>query len=312
MFFCNSGAEANEAAFKLARRYGNLRSGGTQNWIVACTNAFHGRTLFTVSVGGQAKYTESFEPLPGHISHIPLNDIAALEAAITPDVCAFVVEPVQGEGGVRPADRAFLTRARELCDAVGALLIFDEIQTGMGRSGSLYAYMEFGVTPDVLTSAKGLGGGFPIGAMLATEQAASALGFGTHGTTYGGNPLACAIAGAVLAEIVDGGVMAGVGERAGRLTTTLDAIGRKTGLFEPARGLGLLIGLPMAEGWRGRAGEVVASGLEHGIWALVAGPDVVRFAPALNISIRELDEGLARFARACEALVAHSAATAPA
>jgi len=193
-FFCNSGAEANEAAFKLARKYAHGKFGPSKSRIVSCLNSFHGRTLFTVSVGGQAKYTEGYEPLPPDIDHIPFNDIAAARAAIGSDVCAVVVEPVQGEGGVLPADPAYLQALRELCDANGALLIFDEVQCGMGRTGDLFAYMGYGVTPDILTVAKALGNGYPIGAMLTTTEIASAFSVGAHGTTYGGNPLAAAVA----------------------------------------------------------------------------------------------------------------------
>jgi predicted acetylornithine/succinylornithine family transaminase len=189
-FFCNSGAEANEAAFKLARKYAHTKFGPAKSRIISCVNSFHGRTLFTVTVGGQPKYTEGFEPLPQQIDHIPFNDIAAARAAIKDDVCAVVVEPVQGEGGVVPASLEYLKELRALCDQTGALLIFDEVQCGMGRTGKLFAYMGYGVTPDILTSAKALGNGYPIGAMLTTDALAATLSVGTHGTTYGGNPLA--------------------------------------------------------------------------------------------------------------------------
>ena len=303
VFFCNSGGEANEAAFKLARRFGNTQS-PRKNQIIAFYNAFHGRTLFTVSVGGQAKYTQGFEPLPGNIKHLPFNDLAALEAAISDDTCAVVLEPVQGEGGILPAEKAFLEGARRLCDRHKALLIFDEVQTGMGRSGKLYAYQHYGVTPDVLTSAKGLGGGFPIGAMLCTRAAAEVLQFGTHGSTYGGNPLGCAVAEAVLDIVNEPALLAGVESRAAHLRAGLDAIGKRHGLFEPARGMGLLIGVPMKDEWKGRAKEVVNAGLRHGLWALVAGPDVLRVAPSLIIEEADIDEGLKRLDAACADLAA--------
>ncbi|MBL6751437.1 MAG: aspartate aminotransferase family protein [Nevskia sp.] len=312
VFFCNSGAEANEAAFKLARRYGNTRSNGRKNGIIAFDNAFHGRTLFTVSVGGQAKYTQGFEPLPGAITHLPYNDLAALEAAISDDTCAVVVEPVQGEGGVMPATREFLEGARRLCDKHQALLIFDEVQTGMGRSGKLYAYMNYGVTPDVLTSAKGLGGGFPIGAMLCTEAAAQVLQFGTHGSTYGGNPLGCAVAETVLDIVNDPAVLAGVEERARLVRDGVDAIGRRYGVFAPSRGLGLLVGVPMAPAWKGKAKDVVNAGLKQGLWCLVAGPDVLRIAPSLVIPLADVAEGLKRLDAACAALVGAGLKTAAA
>src|SRR3546814_928480 len=190
VFFCNSGGEANEAAFKLARRWASTNFGPEKNRIIAFDNAFHGRTLFTVCVGGQPKYSQGFGPLPGGIEHLPFNDIAALEAVMDDKVCAIVMEPLQGEGGLTPATPEFAKAARALCDRHKALLVFDEVQTGNGRTGTLYAYEQLGVTPDVMSTAKGLGGGFPIGAMLTTAEIAKALAFGPHGSTYGGNPLA--------------------------------------------------------------------------------------------------------------------------
>ena len=303
VFFCNSGAEANEAAFKLARRYGNNLAPG-KNRIISFLNAFHGRTLFTVSVGGQAKYTQGFEPIPAGIEHLPFNDLAALEAAMGDDVCAIVMEPIQGEGGILPATQAFIEGARALADKHKALLVFDEVQSGNGRSGHLYAYQHFGVTPDVLTTAKGLGGGIPIGAMLTTAMHAEVLAFGTHGSTYGGNPLACAVAEAVLDTINTPAMMANVSARAAQLREGLAAIGKRYGMFEAPRGLGLLIGAPMSAAWKGRAKEVVNAGLKQGLWTLVAGPDVLRMAPALNISEAEVVEGLKRLDTACAELAA--------
>lgn len=301
-FFCNSGAEANEAAFKLARRYGNTQFGAHKQQIISFHNAFHGRTLFTVTVGGTPKYSQGFEPLPGGVTHLPYNDVAALEAAIGEQTCAVVIEPVQGEGGVTPATTEFLQRARALCDQHKALLIFDEVQTGNGRSGTLYAYQQMGVTPDVLTTAKGLGGGFPIGAMLTTERCAQVLPFGTHGSTYGGNALACAVAGAVLEELLDPALAVNVAARAAQMREGLTAIGQRHGIFEGVRGLGLLLGAPMSAAWKGRAKDVAAAGLRHGVWGLVAGPDVMRLAPALNISEAEMAEGLKRLDAACAEL----------
>lgn len=309
VFFCNSGAEANEAAFKLARRYGNSID-PTKHEIISFYNAFHGRTLFTVSVGGQAKYTQGFEPIPAGITHLPFNDIAALEAAVSSRTCAIVLEPIQGEGGILPATPAFIAAARRLADQHQALLIFDEVQSGMGRSGHLYAYQHYGVTPDVLTSAKGLGGGFPIGAMLATEAAAQVLAFGTHGSTYGGNPLACAVGEAVLDLVNTPAVLDGVGQRVQRIRDGLDAIGRRYGVFAPSRGLGLLIGAPMSEAWRGRAKDIVNAAMAHGVWTLVAGPDVLRLAPSLVISEADIAEGLRRLEAAVAGLVGMPSAAA--
>lgn len=306
VFFCNSGAEANEAAFKLARRYGNTLAEG-KNEIISFYNAFHGRTLFTVSVGGQEKYTKGFEPLPGNITHLPYNDLETLAAHISDRTCAVVLEPVQGEGGITPATREFLEGARRLCDEHKALLIFDEVQTGMGRSGELYAYMNYGTAPDVLTSAKGLGGGFPIGAMLTTRRYAEVLSFGAHGSTYGGNPLACAVAEAVLDIVKERAVLDGVKQRAAQLRQGLDAIGQRYGVFEAARGMGLLIGVPMAAQWKGRAKEFVNAGLRHGVWTLVAGPDVLRIAPSLIIPEADLVDGLERLEAAVAELTAKPA-----
>lgn len=302
VFFCNSGGEANEAAFKLARRWASTNFGPQKHTIIAFDNAFHGRTLFTVCVGGQPKYTQGFEPLPGGIQHLPFNDVAALEAAMNDNICAIVMEPIQGEGGLTPATPEFAKAARALCDKHKALLVFDEVQTGNGRTGTLYAYEQLGVTPDVMSTAKGLGGGFPIGAMLTTAEIAKALAFGTHGSTYGGNPLACAVAGAVLDEICKPELKANVQARSQQLKAGLTQLSERRGLFGAPRGNGLLVGVTMAESWKGRAKEVVNAALKEGLWLLVAGPDVLRFAPALNITEADVAEGLERLDRALAGL----------
>lgn len=302
VFFCNSGAEANEAAFKLARRHASVKYGAHKNQIISFYNAFHGRTLFTVSVGGQAKYTQGFEPLPGGITHLPFNDLAALEAAVGEQTCAVVIEPVQGEGGIMPATPEFIALARQLCDRHGALLVFDEVQSGNGRSGTLYAHEQYGVTPDVLTTAKGLGGGFPIGAMLATADAAASLAFGTHGSTYGGNALACAVGLAALEALVDPALMANVRARSAQLREGLGVLAAEHGLFNGSRGMGLLMGAPLSDPWKGRAKDIVNAAMRHGLWVLVAGPDVLRMAPPLNISEADMAEGLRRLGLACAEL----------
>lgn len=304
VFFANSGGEANEAAFKLVRKHAAVNGHPQKNEIISFFNAFHGRTLFTVSVGGQDKYTKGFEPLPGGITHLPFNDVAALEAAVSDRTCAIVLEPVQGEGGILPATPEFLRRARQLCDQYGALLVFDEVQTGNGRSGTLYAYQQLGVVPDILTTAKGLGGGFPVGAMLTTAKIAESLAFGTHGSTYGGNPLACAVALASLTELSKPELLEGVTLRARLLSEALLAIGQRHGVFSGERGMGLLRGAILAPEWKGRAKEIVNAGMRHGVWTLVAGPDVLRLAPPLNISEADLAEGLKRLDAACAELVA--------
>ncbi|KTC44517.1 MULTISPECIES: aspartate aminotransferase family protein [Pseudomonas] len=298
VFFCNSGAEANEAAFKLARRVAHDKFGPEKYEIVSAINSFHGRTLFTVSVGGQPKYSDGFGPKITGIRHVPYNDLEALKAAVSEKTCAVVLEPVQGEGGVVPADPAYLQGARDLCDQFNALLVFDEVQSGMGRSGELYSYMNYGVTPDILSSAKSLGGGFPIGAMLTTDALAKHFAVGVHGTTYGGNPLACAVAEAVLDVVNTPQVLAGVKARHQRFKTRLEQIGQRYGVFTEVRGLGLLIGCALSDAWKGRAKDFFNAAEQHDLMILQAGPDVVRFAPSLVIEEADIDEGLDRFERA--------------
>ena len=298
VFFCNSGAEANEAAFKLARRVAFDKFGEDKCEIIAATNSFHGRTLFTVSVGGQPKYSDGFGPKIQGISHIPYNDIDALKAAVSDKTCAVVLEPIQGEGGVLPADLAYLQAARELCDQHNALLVFDEVQSGMGRSGALFAYQHYGVTPDILSSAKSLGGGFPIGAMLTTEALAKHLAVGTHGTTYGGNPLACAVGEAVIDTINMPEVLDGVKAKHLRFKTKLEQIGQQYGVFSEVRGLGLLIGAVLSDAWKGKAKAILDAAAVEGVMVLQASPDVVRFAPSLVVEDADIDEGLARLERA--------------
>ncbi|CBA30238.1 aspartate aminotransferase family protein [Cronobacter turicensis] len=300
VFFCNSGAEANEAALKLARKYAHDHYGAQKSGIVAFKNAFHGRTLFTVSAGGQPAYSQDFAPLPPQISHAVFNDLNSAAALINDDTCAVIVEPVQGEGGVVPATKAFLKGLRELCDRHNALLIFDEVQTGVGRTGHLYAYMHYGVTPDVLSTAKALGGGFPIGAMLTTERCAAVMGVGTHGTTYGGNPLASAVAGEVLDLVNTPEMLDGVKARHDALVEQLNAMNQRLGVFKEIRGLGLLIGCVLSDEYAGKAKAMSLAAAKEGAMVLIAGANVLRFAPALNISHQEIETGLARVARACE------------
>ncbi|WP_296271338.1 aspartate aminotransferase family protein [Pseudomonas sp. UBA6323] len=298
VFFCNSGAEANEAAFKLARRVAHDRFGAEKHEIIAATNSFHGRTLFTVSVGGQPKYSDGFGPKIQGITHVPYNDLEALKAAISDKTCAVVLEPIQGEGGVLPADKAYLEGARELCNAHNALLVFDEVQSGMGRTGELFAYMNYGVVPDILSSAKSLGGGFPIAAMLTTTELAKHFAPGTHGTTYGGNPLACAVGEAVLDIVNTRQTLDGVKARSEQFKTRLLALGKQYGLFEQVRGMGLLLGCVLNAEWVGKAKQVLDAATAEGLMVLQAGPDVVRFAPSLVVDEADIEEGLARFERA--------------
>nr|MBF0685180.1 aspartate aminotransferase family protein [Pseudomonas sp.] len=297
-FFCNSGAEANEAAFKLARRYAHDTAGPQKYEIISAVNSFHGRTLFTVTVGGQSKYSDGFGPKIEGISHVPYNDLEALKAAISDRTCAVVLEPIQGESGVLPADQAYLEGARKLCDEHGALLIFDEVQTGMGRTGELFAYMHYGVQPDILTNAKSLGGGFPIGLMLTTDKVAQHFSVGTHGTTFGGNPLACAVAETVVDIVNTPEVLQGVRERHERFKTGLLELGERYGVFSQVRGMGLLIGCVLSEAWKGRAREIFDAAEREALMVLQAGPDVIRLAPSLIIEEADIAEGLARLDRA--------------
>ena len=231
------------------------------------------------------------------------NDLEALKAVISARTCAVVMEPLQGEGGVLPADIAFAKAVRELCDAHDALLIFDEVQTGMGRTGSLFAYMELGVEPDILTSAKALGGGFPIGAMLTREAIAKVFQPGVHGTTFGGNPLACAVADKAFDLISDPALLAGVKEREGWFREALAVINEQYHCFSQVRGQGLLLGAVLTEAYQGKAKAFVDAGIEAGVLVLVAGGNVVRFVPALNLSREEFDIGMARFAEAVAKVV---------
>jgi acetylornithine/N-succinyldiaminopimelate aminotransferase len=297
VFFCNSGAEANEAALKLARRYAHDRSGPHRSRVVSTLNAFHGRTLFTVTAGGQAKYATGFGPNPTGFTHLRYNDVAALEAEFAAhgaEICAVILEPMQGEGGMTPGTPEFLQAARRLCSAHGALLILDEIQSGMGRTGTLFSYMQKGIVPDILTSAKGLGGGFPIGAMLTTTEIASAFTVGVHGTTYGGNPLACAVAGAVFDIINTTEVLDGVKARHALFMEGLRAINTRRRVFRELRGEGVWLGCELEESLRGKSVDVMKAAGDAGLLVLVAGPDVVRIAPSLVISLDEILEGLAR------------------
>ncbi|MBH2960164.1 aspartate aminotransferase family protein [Serratia marcescens] len=303
VFFANSGAEANEAAFKLARHYAITRHSPYKTKIIAFYNAFHGRTLFTVSVGGQAKYSDGFGPKPADIVHVPFNDLAAVKAVMDDHTCAVVMEPIQGEGGITPVDAGFLKGVRELCDQHQALLVFDEVQSGMGRSGKLFAYMHYGVTPDILTTAKALGGGFPVSAMLTTEEIASVMQVGTHGTTYGGNPLACAVAEAALDVINTPEVLSGIEQRHALYVQALQNIGDKYGIFTAIRGMGLLIGAELTPHYHGRARDFLTAAAARGLMILNAGPNVIRFAPSLVVELQDIEAGMALFELAVQDVI---------
>lgn len=298
VYFANSGAEANEAALKLARRWALEEHGEHKKQIIAFSKGFHGRTFFTVTVGGQPAYSDGFGPKPGAVEHVPYNDLEALKSLISDNTCAVMMEPLQGEGGVITPDADFVKGVRELCDQHNALLIFDEVQTGFGRTGSLYAYQQLGVTPDILASAKSLGGGFPIGAMLTTDAIAQHLKPGTHGSTYGGNPLACAVAEAVFDVVNTDDVLAGVKHREALVKEHLQRINDKYHVFDEIRGKGMLIGAALNEKFEGRARDFLQAGNAEGVMVLVAGPNVVRFTPSLIIPETDIVEGMKRFEQA--------------
>ncbi|MDR7100726.1 acetylornithine/N-succinyldiaminopimelate aminotransferase [Lysobacter niabensis] len=296
VFFCNSGAEANEGAIKLVRKWATAQGRPPERRaILSFRGSFHGRTLAAVTATAQPKYHEGYEPLPPGFRYSDFNDLDAAAAAMaTGDVCAVLVEPVQGEGGVTPATPEFLHGLRALCDRHDALLVFDEIQCGMGRTGQLFAAHAYNVTPDVVTLAKALGSGFPIGAMLVGGKAADVMQFGAHGTTFGGNPLATAVARAALRELTSPALLANVAKQSQAIRDGLAAIDAEFGMFSEVRGRGLMLGAQLRERHAGKAGEILDHCVEHGLLTLQAGPDVLRFVPALNIGDADVAEGLAR------------------
>jgi acetylornithine/N-succinyldiaminopimelate aminotransferase len=303
VYFANSGAEANEGALKLARRWALDVHGADKTQIIAFKQGFHGRTFFTVTVGGQAAYSDGFGPKPGDIVHAEYNNLDSVKALISDKTCAIMIEPLQGEGGIVSPTDEFIKGVRELCNEHNALLIFDEVQTGAGRLGPLYAYMDLGVTPDILTSAKGLGGGIPIGAMLTTTEIAKHLKVGTHGSTYGGNPLACAVSEAVIDVINTPEVQNGVIAKAKIYVDALNAINAKYNVFKEIRGKGLLIGAVLNDQYQGKAKDFLNAGITEGVMTLVAGASIIRFAPSLVIPDEDIMEGLARFEKAVAKVV---------
>jgi acetylornithine/N-succinyldiaminopimelate aminotransferase len=308
VFLCNSGAEANEAAIKLVRKWASTQGRAPdRRVIVTFRGSFHGRTLAAVTATAQPKYQEGYEPLPGGFRYVDFNDATALEVAMAAgDVAAVMLEPVQGEGGVMPAAAGFLRSVRELCDHHGALLVLDEIQSGMGRTGTLFAHWQDDVKPDIVTLAKALGGGFPIGAMLVGDKAAGAMQFGAHGTTFGGNPLAAAVARVALRKLSSPAIANNVARQAAALRAGLAAIDAELGLFAGIRGRGLMLGAVLRPGFTGRAGEILDLAAAQGLLLLQAGPDVLRFVPALSITDDELAEGLRRLGDALRAFAAAS------
>jgi len=288
VFFCNSGAEANEAAFKLARKYAKKNYGAHKYEVVTLENSFHGRTLATLTLTGQTKYQEGFDPLPVGCTYAKLNDLDSLKANINKNTAAVFIEPIQGEGGVLPATIAFLQGARALCDQFGALLIFDEVQCGVGRTGKLFAYEWSGVLPDIMTLAKALGGGVPIGAMLATDKVANAFKPGDHASTFGGNPLATASGCAVLDVMLEDGFMEGVQERSGYFKKGLEELAGKYKTGDPVRGQGFIIGWPVSK----LGSEIVEGCRLKGLLINCVGGKVLRFLPPIIVGKQEIDKAL--------------------
>ncbi|MBA3697880.1 MAG: acetylornithine transaminase [Planctomycetes bacterium] len=291
VLFCNSGTEANEAAYKLLRLWGNLQHGGKKTRIIAFQNGFHGRTMGSLSVTANPKYREPFAPLAA-CEFLPYGDVAALDAAFAnaSDIAGVFVEPIQGEGGVIVPPAGFFARLRDLCSKHQALLVVDEIQTGFARTGRLFCHQHEGITPDIMTMAKGLGGGVPIGAVLATEAVASLMKPGMHGTTFGGNPLACAAGLAVIGEITKPGFVASVAARGEQLRSGLIAL---TGAGK-VRGRGLLIGVQLAE----EPATLVKAARDEGLIVGPSGNNTLRIAPPLIISAAQIDELLEKLGRA--------------
>ena len=304
-FFTNSGAEACELAFKMARRYQFVSGHPERFGIISFEGAFHGRTLAGIAAGGNEKYLEGFGPKVAGFDQVPLGDMAALNKMIGPATAALIIEPLQGEGGVRPVAPEFLRALRKLCDDKGLLLIFDEIQTGVGRTGKLFAYEWLGITPDIMCLAKAIGGGFPLGALLATAEAAKGMTVGTHGTTYGGNPLAMAVGNAALDMVLSPGFLEHVGKVGNYLNQQLGAlVAAHPAIFESVRGQGLMLGLKM----KVPNGDFITAAREAGLIVLPAGDNVVRLLPPLTLSENEAREGVNLLNRAASALEAQKAA----
>ncbi len=287
-FFCNSGAEANESAIKLARKYAKKRYGPEKFEIITAEQSFHGRTLAAITATGQPKYQQGFEPLPPGFKYVPFNDLDALRRAIGPNTCAVMLEPVQGEGGVNVAAPEYLAGVRELCDQNGLLLIFDEVQCGLGRTGRFLAYQHYGVEPDIITLAKALGGGFPIGAMLAKEEVAAAFAPGDHASTFGGNPLACAAGLAAMQETLHGGVLENCARVGGYFKQKLLELAGKYSFVKEVRGLGLLLGMELAVPGAG----VAARCREQGLLINCVNNNVLRFTPPLVITEQDVDRAV--------------------
>jgi len=290
IFLANSGAEANEAALKLARLHG----GAGRYELISLSGSFHGRTMNTLAATGQPKFHEGFEPLPQGYVHAAFGDLESVEQLINEKTCGILCEPLQGEGGVRPLDPGYLKKLRALCDKHGLLLIFDEIQTGMGRTGTLFAYQQAGVVPDIMTSAKALGNGLPIGAMLTTDEIARSFGVGSHGSTFGGNPVAASAAVAVLKEMLKEGFFEEVQRKSAYFIEKLDALAAQFPAFATGvRGKGLLLGLVLTEKGCEQGSAIVQKMFERGVLINFAGNQVLRFMPPLIIANEDIDRAVA-------------------
>ncbi|MDZ7697102.1 MAG: acetylornithine transaminase [Deltaproteobacteria bacterium] len=285
VFFCNSGAEANEAAIKLARRYTGEKNGPGRHTLICMENSFHGRTMATLSATGQRKIQAGYDPLLEGFRFVPFSDLQALENAMDGSVCAVMLEPIQGEGGVIVPDPDYLKGVRDLCDNRDALLIFDEVQVGMGRTGKLFAYQHYGVTPDIMTLAKALGNGLPIGAMLATETVSTAFGPGSHASTFGGTPLVTAVSRAVLKSLMDDGWIENAAKMGAYLKKELEVLAQKHDAIKEVRGLGLIVGLALET----QSAPVVRACLERGVLINAPKENVLRFIPPLIINEKDVD-----------------------
>jgi len=286
VFFCNSGAEANEGAIKLARKYFHDRGEHQRYKIITMEGSFHGRTLATLAATGQTKYRQGFEPVVQGFSHVPFGDIKALEQSVSSDTAAIMIEPIQGEGGVRMPPGDYFSNVRKLCNDIGCLLILDEVQTGMGRTGKLFAYEHFGITPDVMTLAKGIAGGVPMGALLATNQVAQVFGPGSHASTFGGNPLAAAAGLAVMGEILSKGFLKSVQEKGNHLRSRLEELARSHDVVREVRGLGLMQAIDL----KVPGAEFAAAMREAGVLVNCTAETVLRFLPPLIVTNQEIDE----------------------
>ncbi|MBC3889094.1 acetylornithine transaminase [Acetobacterium paludosum] len=291
VFFCNSGAEACEAALKLCRIYGKLKKHQNAVEIIAMDQSFHGRTYGAISATGQKKYQANLEPLLPEIYHVPFNDIEALKAQINPNICGIILEPIQGEGGIHPADPEYLKAVRKICDQENIVLIFDEVQTGIGRSGKLFAYQQYGVVPDVVTMAKGLGGGVPIGGIIAKNHVAEVFTPGTHAATFGGNPFVCATGKYVIETLTAPGFFESVAEKGAYLKSQLEALKKEHPSIKDVRGMGLMIGAEVD----GDLGVIVAKAMDKGLLVITAGSNAIRFVPPLIITKEQIDQAVQIF-----------------